>query len=111
MRSVVLSLAALLAFAGTVAAQTKSADTNRGTTATTKKTPVGAKAPAPTKATNTSVQKAACSAKARGPSADCPEADGHAAAAPRVALRRLPRRSRNCRRRSWTSRARVPSAW
>ncbi len=59
MRSVVLSLAALLAFAGSVAAQTKPADTNRGTTATSKKTPVGAKAPAPTKAANTNVQRAA----------------------------------------------------
>ncbi len=59
MRSVVLSLAALLAFAGTVAAQTKPVDTNRGTTASSKKTPVGAKAPAPSKATNTNVQRAA----------------------------------------------------
>lgn len=63
MRSVVLSLAALLAFVGSVAAQTKPADTNRGTTATSKKTPVGAKAPAPTKATNTSVQRAAAQQK------------------------------------------------
>lgn len=71
MRSVVLSLAALLAFAGTVAAQTKSADTTRGTTTTTKKTPVGAKAPAPTKATNTSVQKTAAQQK---PAAQAPAA-------------------------------------
>lgn len=71
MRSVVLSLAALLAFAGTVAAQTKSADTNRGTTATSKKTPVGAKAPAPTRATSTSVQKTAAQQK---PAAQTPTA-------------------------------------
>jgi uncharacterized protein YcbK (DUF882 family) len=71
MRSVVLSLAALLAFAGTVAAQTKPADTNRGTTASSKKTPVGAKAPAPTKATNTNVQRAAAQQR---PAAQAPAA-------------------------------------
>jgi uncharacterized protein YcbK (DUF882 family) len=69
MRLYVISVAALLAIAGTAAAQTNPAgsvtpEVLRGTTAdpATKKTPPGAKAPAPTKSTavqKTTVQKAA----------------------------------------------------
>ena len=66
MRSIVLSLAALLAFAGTVAAQTKT-ETSRPTVA--KKTPAGAKAPAPAKVTNSSVQKAAAVQQKAAPQA------------------------------------------
>jgi uncharacterized protein YcbK (DUF882 family) len=58
MRSLVMSLAALLAFAGTASAQT-APEVVRGTSSS--KTPAGAKAPAPAK--STSVQKTATSQK------------------------------------------------
>ena len=72
MRLYVMSVAALLAIAGTATAQTNPAgsvtpDVLRGTTAdtATKKTPPGAKAPAPAK--STAVQKTAAAAPAAKP--------------------------------------------
>lgn len=74
MRLYVMSVAALLAIAGTAAAQTNPArsvtpEVLRGTTAdpATKKTPPGAKAPAPAK--STAVQKTAAAAPAAKPAA------------------------------------------